>query len=149
MKWYFEIKEQVNLINEVLISLKQPLLLENQYFIIDEMTAEYYLRLKYSAPSRINFIITISPHGTSIDVDRAMEAFNVGIEFINNNKADYRALFLILFTSRIKIEYCGSNYTKIYFYDESGHCVKTLKYVTGLYLKIGCKTKEYPPIYSK
>lgn len=55
----------------------------------------------------------------------------------------------MLFTSTIKVEYCGSNYTKIYFFDGNGECVKTLKYVTGLYLKVGCQTKEFPPIYTK
>ncbi|MCA0428652.1 MAG: hypothetical protein LCH37_14555 [Bacteroidetes bacterium] len=149
MEFIIEIKEQINLINEVLIDLKQSLLLDNQDFILDEMTAERYLKLKYISPNHINFIITITPFGTNIDVDRAMEAYDVGKEYVNNNKTDYKAFFLTLFTSRIKVEYFGSNYTKIYFYDDSGTCIKTLKFVTGLYLKIGCKIKEYSPIYTK
>lgn len=149
MELIIEIKEQVTLINEVLSSLKQFLLLENQDFILDEMTAERYLKLKYTSSNHINFMITISPFGTTVDVDRAMEVYDVGKEYIINNKSDYKAFFIMLFTSRIKVEYCGSNYTKIYFLDDNGDCVKTLKHVTGLYLKVGCKTMEYPSIYSK
>jgi hypothetical protein len=53
-----------------------------------------------------------------------------------------------LFTGSIKVKYCGSNYTRLCFFDNNGNCVKTLKYVTGPYLKVGCKTKVFEPIYA-
>ena len=111
------------------------------------MTSERYLKLKYTSQIHINCTITLTPYGTQVDVDRAIEIYYVGMEYINNNKIEYKAFFQTLLTSKIKVEYCGSNYTKIYFYNDIGNCIRTLKYVTGFYLRIGCKTKEYHPIY--
>lgn len=143
-----EITEQVNLINEVLVNMNQSTLLENSNFLIDEMSSERYLKVKYDSLSHISFTIVFTPLGIQVDVDRAIEAYDVGIEYFNSNKAEFKNLIKMLFTSRIKVEYCGSNYTKIYFYDIGGSQVKTFKYVTGLYLKVGCKIKEYHPIYT-
>ena len=120
MKLIREIHEQVNLINEVLIYLEQSVLLENQDFILDEMTSERYLKLKYTSQIHINCTITLTPYGTQVDVDRAIEIYYVGMEYINNNKIEYKAFFQTLLTSKIKVEYCGSNYTKIYFYNDIG-----------------------------
>ena len=143
-----EITEQVNLINEVLVNMNQSTLLENSNFLIDEMSSERYLKVKYDSLSHISFTIVFTPLGIQVNVDRATEAYDVGIEYFNSNKAEFKNLIKMLFTSRIKVEYCGSNYTKIYFYDIGGSQVKTFKYVTGLYLKVGCKIKEYHPIYT-
>ncbi len=148
MKLAQEIKEQVDLINEVLISLKQPLILENSDFLIDEMSAERYLKIKYTPSNHINFTITFTPFGIQIDIDRIPEAYDVSIEYFNTNKENIKKFIVILFTSITKVEYCGANYTKIYFYSTSRDCIKTLKYIKGLYLKIGCERKEYKPIYT-
>lgn len=148
MKLVQQITEQVDLINEVLVNLNQSALLENSSFLIDEMSSERYLKVKYDSLSHISFTIVLTPLGIQVDVDRAIEAYDVGIEYFNNNKTEFKNLIKMLFTSRIKVEYCGSNYTKIYFYDVRGSQVKTFKYVTGLYLKVGCITKEYHPIYA-
>ena len=148
MKLVQQITEQVNLINEVLVNVNQSALLENSNFLIDEMSSERYLKVKYDSLGHISFTIVLTPLGIQVDVDRAIEAYDVGIEYFNNNKTEFKNLIKMLFTSRIKVEYCGSNYTKIYFYDVSGSQVKTFKYVTGLYLKVGCKIKEYHPIYT-
>jgi hypothetical protein len=149
MKLIKEIKEQVELIDEVLISLKQNLILENSDFLIDEMSSDRYLRIKYTSSSHINFAITFMPFGIQVDIDRAIEVYDISMAYFNTNKDEFRKFIVTLFTSIIKVEYCGSNHTKIYFYNDNGDCVKTLKHVKGLYLKFGCKIKEYRPIYNK
>lgn len=84
-----------------------------------------------------------------INIDRTNESFEWSDKQIKENIEEIKDFIKTLFTSRIKVEYCGANYTKIYFYSDSGECIKTFKYVTGLYLKIGCQTKEYQSIYTK
>lgn len=149
MEYSDKILYQVDYINSILKGYNEEAIFDNKNFIVDEMSWKEYLKITFKKAGFINFDIICSSSEFQINIDRTIEALDLSSSDFNKNKQIVKDFLTFLFTCRAKVEYCGSNYTKIYFYDNSGNCVKTLKYVTGLYLKIGCKTKEYPPIYTK
>lgn len=149
MKYSDKIIYQVDYINSLLKGYNEKPIFDNENFMIDEMSWEEYLKINFKKADSISFDIICSSNEFQINIDRAKEALDLSSSDFNKNELIVKDFLDFLFTCRAKVEYCGSNYTKIYFYDESENCVKTLKYVTGLYLKVGCKTKEYKPIYSK
>lgn len=149
MKYSDKIIYQVEYINSLLKGYNEKPIFDNKNFMIDEMSWEEYLKINFKKSDSISFDIICSSNVFQINIDRANEALDLSSNDFNKNELIVKDFLDFLFTCRTKVEYCGSNYTKIYFYDGSGNCVKTLKYVTGLYLKIGCKSKEYLPIFTK
>jgi hypothetical protein len=149
MKYSDKILYQVNYINSLLQGYNEKPIFDNTSFIIDKMSWNEYLKVSFNRSERISFEVIFSSNDFQINIDRTNEALDISSNYFDNNKTIIKGFLDFLFTCRSKVEYCGSNYTKIYFYNDSGKCVKTLKYVTGFYLKIGCQTKEYPPIYTK
>ncbi|MCB0740983.1 MAG: hypothetical protein R2796_07660 [Chitinophagaceae bacterium] len=150
MKYENEVYSKIELVNSVLESLNVSSLESNKDFIIDEsFHQEHYVKFLLQKPSCIELQLIFISNALQINIDRTNESFEWSDKQIQENINDVKGFIKMLFTSTIKVEYCGSNYTKLYFYDVSGNCVKTLKYVTGLYLKFNCKTKEYKPIYTK
>jgi len=149
MKYSDKIIYQVDYINSLLKEYNEKPIFDNKHFIINGMSWEEYLKLTFKKIDSINFEIICSSNEFQINIDRVNEALDLSYSDFFKNKLIVKDFFFFLFKCRIKIDYCGSNYTKIYFFDDGGNCVKTMKYVTGLYLKVGCKTKEYPPIYTK
>jgi hypothetical protein len=150
MKYENGIYNKINLVNSVLDNLNVASLETNKDFITDEsFHQEHYVKFLLQKPNCIELQLIFINNALQINIDRTNESFEWSDEQIQGNINDVKGFIKMLFTSVIKVEYCGSNYTKINFYDGNGDCVKTLKFVTGLYLKAGCKTKEYKPIYSK
>jgi len=149
MKYSDKIIYQVDFINSLLKGYNEKPIFDNENIMIDEMSWEEYLKISFKKADSISFDIICSSNEFQINIDRTNEALDLSSTDFNKNELIVKDFFEFLFKCRAKVEYCGSNYTKIYFYDESGNCVKTLKYVTGLYLKVGCKIKEYPPISTK
>lgn len=150
MRYEKEIINKLDLINSVLKNLDVASLEANEDFTIDEQFhQEHYIKFLLQKPYCVNLELILINNALQINLDRANESFEWSNLQINENIEEIKSFIKMLFTSIIKVEYCGSHYTKIYLYNESGNCIKTLKYVTGLYLKVGCKIKEYPPIYVK
>lgn len=149
MTYKAEILDIIDTINQVLLRLNKPTIFENPDFSIDEMSMEFYLKLNFAKKESIHFNIKISLHDIQIGIDRIDEAFTWSTNALEHDKKEIDNLIEQLFTSTIKVEYCGSNYTKLYLLNSIGECSKTLKYVTGLYLKINCQTREYKPVYIK
>ena len=148
MEYSHQILCQIDFINSLLKEYDEQSIFDNNNIIVDEMSWSEYLKIKYNKVGVISFEIICSSSEFQINIDRTNEALDLSANDFRENRKVIKDYLNVLFTCRAKIVYCGSNYTKISFYDESEHCVKTLKYVTGLYLKIGCNTKEYPPIYT-
>lgn len=138
---------QVDFINSLLIEYNEEAIFDNNNFTVDEMSWSEYLKIKYKKLGSISFEIICSTNEFQINIDRTNEAIDLSSSDFSENMQMIKYFFNVLFTCKAKVLYCGSNYTKIFFYNDIGDCVKTLKYVTGLYLKVGCKTKEYPPIF--
>ena len=150
MKYETKVSYKLDLINSVLDSVNASHLLVNRDFAIDNnFHHEHYVKFLLKKPHSIYLELIFVDNALQINLDRTNESFEWSEEQIQENRQDILHFIKILFTSTIKVEYCRSNYTKIYFYDNKGNCVKTLKYVTGLYLRFGCKTKEYKPIYPR
>lgn len=149
MEYSDKILNQVNYINSLLKGYNEEPIFDNKNFIVDEMSWSEYLKITFRKSDSISFQLICSSCEFQINIDRTNEALDLSSTDFSKYKPLIKNFLDFLFTSKVKVEYCGSNYTKIYFYDDNGNCVKTLKYVTGLYLKFGCKIKEYKPIYSK
>lgn len=150
MKYERGIYNKMELVNSVLERLDVGSIEANEDFAIDELFhQEHYVKFLLQKPNCINMEFIFINNALQINIDRTNEAFEWSDKQIKENIEEIKDFIKMLFTSRIKVKYCGSNYTQIYFYNDSEQCVKILKYVTGLYLKVGCKTKEYQPIYTK
>ena len=148
MDYSDKILYQIDYINSLLNDYNEKPILENENFTLDEMSWAEYLKVTFRKTNSISFDLICSSTDFQLNVDRANEVVDLMLDDFDKNKETIRAFFNCLFVCKVKIEYCGSNYTKIFFYNDKGSCIKTLKYVTGLYLKFGCRIKEYPPIFT-
>lgn len=146
MNYSDKIQYQVDYVNSLLKEYNEAPLFDNNNFIVDYMSWTEYLKVIFNKEDSIGFSIIFSSNEFQINIDRTNESLDLSSENFSISKSVVKELLDCLFKSRIKVEYCGPNYTKIYFYNEVGDCVKTLKYVTGLYIKFGCNVKEYKPI---
>jgi len=149
MEYSDKILSQVDYINSLLKGYNEEPIFDNKNFAVDEMSWAEYLKITFKKANSLSFNIICSSSEFQINIDRTNEALDLSSSDFNKHKHIVNDFLDFLFTCRVKVEYCGSNYTKIYFIDSNENCVKTLKYVTGLYLRIGCITKEYKPIYTK
>jgi hypothetical protein len=150
IKYENEVYSKIELVNSVLKSLDIASLEANKDFTIDEQFhQEHYVKFLLQRSNCINLELIFINNALQINIDRTNESFEWSNNQIQENTEEVKDIIKMLFTSRIKVEYCGYNYTKLYFYNVSGNCVKSLKFVTGLYLKVGCKTMEHSPIYTK
>jgi len=150
MEYEKEVSYKIDLVNSALNNVKSLHLSENNDFLIDlSFNYKHYIKYSLKKLDCINIDLILTSDALQIDVDRVNEAFVWSDKQVIEDKNVIENFIKMLFTSTIKVKYCGPHYTKLYFFDDQRHCVKTLKYITGLYLKIGCKTKEYQPIYTK
>jgi hypothetical protein len=149
MEYSDKILYQVDYINSLLKGFNEEPIFDNKNFIVDEMSWAEYIKITFKKVNSISFDIIFSSSEFQINIDRTNEALDLSSSDFSENKPLVKDFLDFLFTCRAIVEYCGSNYTKIYFYNDSGDSIKTLKYVTGLYLKSGCKIIEYKPIYTK
>jgi hypothetical protein len=146
MEYHKNVLHQVQIIDSVLHNLgEESSILDNLMFNIDEMSWEEYLILKCNKKGFIKFKIYISKYDLRIDIDRVEEALHIDLsEPLKENII--KQYIEILYTCRIEVQYCGNNYTKLFFYNNEGVCCKTIKQIRGLYLKLFCKSKSYPPL---
>lgn len=149
MEYEKEILYKLDLVNSVLEEINVPHLQTNQDFFVDEsFHQKHYIRFKFQKQNSITLELVFSSESLQINMDRTNESFEWSEYQIKENPKSVKDIFRMILTSSIKIKYCGANYTEIFFYDKKGNMVKTLKYIRGLYLKLGCTTKEYKPIYN-
>lgn len=147
MKYVIDVSNKIELVNSVLKELNVASLETNKDFRIDDSFYQgHYVKFLLRKADCIHLELIFIDNAFQINLDRTNESFEWSNNQIQKNSEEIKGILKMLFTSRIVIEYCGSNFTKVYFFNDRT-CIKTLKYVTGLYLKIGCKTREYPPIY--
>ena len=142
------ILRQLDIVNKVLMRYNQPAIFDNSDFAIAEISWEEFLKIEFKKENAVNFDIIISNSGIQIDIDRIVEAVSINSKDFEKHVKMFEDYLTMVLTSFIKVDYYGSNYTKLYFMDEKGECVKTLKYVTGLYLKRKPQSKQYAPIFS-
>lgn len=148
MNYTAKILYQVKYVDSLLELYDEKPMFDNIFFKVDEVSWEEYLKISFIKEGCIRFDLIFSSSEFQINIDRANEALDIDSNSFDSNKEIIKYFFRYLFVCRSKVEYCGANYTKIFFYDNKGSCVKTLKYVTGLFVKVGCITKEYPPVYN-
>lgn len=75
--------------NEVLISLDEKPLFENEHFYINkELHFEHFIQLRLIKKNVCGVLIEISTTELRIDIDRAEEIFHMNINYIKNNRVE-------------------------------------------------------------
>jgi hypothetical protein len=147
MKYKPEVLKKIDLVNEVLHKLHRPNLLENQDFEIGELTDEFCLAIKLIKAEGIKMYLTLTCYDIQMNIDRLMEAFSISNKDIEKDSKIIINFLYDLLTCHIKIKYCGKHYSELYMINQHGKCIRTLKYISGMYIKLNCTYKESPPIY--
>lgn len=149
MEFTKEVQDKIIFINDVFNEINIKPILENSDFCIDaNLNYENYVQFNLCKPGSVQLGILLTESGMSISIDRYYEALDWGNKHLASQPNEIRDWFKSIFTSTIKIDYFGKNYTKFYFLDENRNAIKTLKYVQGFYLKVNGNSTEYPPIYN-
>ena len=146
MKYDKKIFEGVEIINNSLKGLKEFQLLGSPDFLIDRISHENYLKVDLKKSNCIDLSIIITLDGIQFNIDRMEDGIEWSYSQFEKSPNEIINLIKIIFTSEIQVQYCGAKYTRLLF-NQNHECVKTIKAISGLYLKINCKTKNYPPIY--
>lgn len=150
MEYDKKLISNVNLINDALKNIGTRCLSENSDFVIDsELHFPNYVKYSIKKLNSVDLDIVISTFSIHVNIEKMNEVFEWGEKKLVENREEIVKFFEALLTGEIHIEYCGSNYRKISLIDQSGDCVKTCKYVTGLYLRVRCSTKKFHAIYAK
>ena len=149
MNYTKEISDKVDMVNEVLDEIKIPRLLENPDFIVDEMSAETWLKinLKNKGENKIPLSLTFTPTGLEIRLDRIAEAIDWSDKDLKESNAIVVTMLKNLFTSHVLVEYYGSSRTLISLFGQDGKCTNNFKYWEGLSFKGKREDKLYFPLY--
>ena len=129
MEYCKEIIYMKKLIDSVLIDLKQKPLDENSDFILDPNWNEnHYIIIRFKKPNNISIKFEISYTDFVIYIDRTEESYGWNYKFIKEHEEYIAGMIKAILTETIRVEYCGENYTKIYFIDDEGTTTNTLTY---------------------
>jgi hypothetical protein len=150
-----KVLDKINLLNSIFSELNKPHLFENPNFVIDDLTWEYWLKIKLH-PSNKNCVsinIILATDKVQIDVDNIHEIFewsNKDLEESRNNVINF---IKEIFTSYILLEYCNSN-TQMYLFNANGLFIKKYNLTTSIggfidgFLRRNCNQRLFFPIYS-
>lgn len=141
-------RQNIELIDSVLVSIGRPEMFLNSDFKIDKTWCwENSVNIIFSKLDCISIVITISDDGILFRLDRTSETIEWSFDNIIANQDDIVLFIQMLFKCSIHVKYCGKNYTCFSFVNENGDIVKTISVITGIYIKIGCSEKVYNAIY--
>ena len=148
MQYDNNVTDKIDLINSVFNKINVSPLLENEDFSVSSLyNNKDVLVLNLVKKNTIELEILIAKDSLLFGIDRVYEAYEVTNKYITEKKKEVADFIEMLFTYNIKVKYCGSNYTKILFINNNGEVVDKIIFITGFYLKIKCKIKDYSPIY--
>ena len=149
MKYTDNIYYIVTLFDEVLNDLKQHQLFTNKNFTILGKKYEDNIIFTLVKKNTIRLDIFINEDSLEIHIDKTAETFVYSLEMIKNNEQHIKNVLKMIFTSKIKVKYCGKNYTKIYFIINN-EVLNTFVFRKGLsFFKQKCNKKIYPPIFGE
>ena len=118
MEYSDKIKYQVVYINSLLKEYNEESIFDNKNFIVDEISWSEYLKITYKKAHYISFDIIFSSNEFQINIDRTNEVLDISSNCFTEKKQIVKDFIDFLFTCRARVEYCGSNYTKIFFYND-------------------------------
>lgn len=124
----------INIIDEVFINLRQPSLLENNaFFINQELQFTHYLKFEQVNRQRnqVALLFELSNVGATFYVDRANEIIDWSYEMIQMDKAKFKQEIADLFTSFIVVEHKGET-TLLRMFNKQGEQIRRYKYIQGL-----------------
>lgn len=142
----------VSIFNKVFDNLNQEKLFNNKDFTFIGKPYVDNITLTLVKDDMIRLDIVIEEDGLEIHIDKTAETFCFNLKFIKNNEEFIKNIIKMIFLSKIKVEYCGKKYTKLYFINKHGIVIDTFTFrnsIWGLFIsKRNCIEKIYVPIYS-
>lgn len=142
-----DIQKQIEMFDGILAEFNQSGIFNNPDFRIDR--EKWWLEFSLCRKNSVDLRIDFSGSEMWINIDRTNETYGYGNEDTETKNYGFKAMMRIILSSTIKIEYWGKNLTKIYFLNEHGEQVGSMKYYTSLFTWFPklTETKVYPPIY--
>lgn len=143
------VKSKIELVDMALTKAGAQRILENKLFRENRVRsfddyAEYSVERDGAVP--LNLIISID--ALQVDIDGMAEVFEWSNQQIDDERDNIIAILQLIFVSAVEITRCGAHYRNIRFLDSQGICIKTCKYISGIYFPFFCKTEKYRPIVS-
>ncbi|MCH9740224.1 MAG: hypothetical protein K0U38_05230 [Epsilonproteobacteria bacterium] len=137
-------------ISSALLKINQLSLFENEDFepLKGKIHSKDYVVLQLTNPNTIELLFWLECGDLRIDIDRTNETFVYDYDSVVSDRAEIVNLITMIFTSNIKVEYCGEHYTNLYFMNQDGKVLDSLRYRDALFaFRKKCVEKIYPPIY--
>ena len=147
MKFGESVMRKTDLVNSILKKNGARNLLENKIFRQNQARKfEDYVEYAVEVRGAVALNIIISPDSIQLGIDDMTEIFEWSNRQIDEGRNAVSEIIETVLTCRVEIKRCGSKYRQIQFFDQDGRCVRTSKYISGLYVPFFCKTERYRPI---
>lgn len=129
------LNEKIALLDNVLLSIGQPLVLDNPIFLIDRMSDGNFTRVLINKDGAVSIIFDFSDDGVDIHVDGSSEVFSWGYSFINENVSKVYELVRLLLISSVEIKTYGGKIKIIKFKNSiSGEIEFSVKVFDGIFI---------------
>lgn len=144
-----QIFEKVQLMDEVLEEIGVPMLLNNSYFNVDEMSTGSWLRVNLDEihENKIPLSLTFTTVAIEARLDRVSEALGWSNDDIWESRPAVKSILKNLFTNYALVEYYGSTRTRITLFDRYGHGTNHFRYYEGISFSMKRSMRLYFPIF--
>ena len=142
-----EINTQLLIINSFIRKFNEATIINNENYIIDDMSWERWLKVNYVKNNRIPFSIVFSPYEFKIEIDQAYEIIDIDFSDFIKNKKEIQNILDDLYSCFIIIKKYGNFITVIKFIDNNNQSVRKIKFFKfPSKLRFVLLETKYPPI---
>lgn len=136
----------IEIINEALGRIGAEKIADNLSFSIKpELLFPDYVKYSVDSPDALHMELIITSDSLQVDLEDMSELYEWSLSQLSDNRAEVIQVLADLFSCTVEVERCGNNYRKLRFFDVNDECVRTTKYVSGLYLPFRCEKQKYAP----
>lgn len=138
------------MLNEILNSLGEVSLYEHKDFYFDkDLNYNHWTKIKFKRENSIQINFEITNRDFRLDIDRIEEALYISYDDLIENKKEIKNFIVMIFTSLIRVEYCGKRYTKIFFVAKNGIIIDSIEFYKNTFFRFKYKCQEitYTPIF--
>jgi hypothetical protein len=127
-----QVEAIISLFDEVFSSIGQKPLLENPEFVIDQLSADFYLKFySVAKPNRVDMSFEVFSEGVTFWIDRTQEMPDYSYKMIIEDPVKFKETMKMIFSSTIYAEYKG-NKTVLSFISNDNIIVGKYKLHMGL-----------------
>lgn len=138
-----EIEYLISIFDKVFGDLGQTPLLENEQFLLDELSFDKYLKFNSKEKAgRIKIAFEITTAAVTFYIDRTSEIPEWTYAWIKENPLLFETEIKNIFSNTILIEYKG-NKTIINLLNGTGQIIRIYKFYNGLFLNLFSKKVIY------